>query len=135
MYLLRIFIQNLRLTGSLTGWTNLQILVKSRTFFLFLSICSKGVNIKILKKIWHCHKRWNRVIVKFNLNSSVLDNFIVCKNFTVQTLLLLLEIIIQKKLWEQPSSAANKYSSVGHREQKNQKTTGQIKFSMVTIKQ
>ena len=34
------------------------------------------------------------------------------------------------------SSAANKYySSAGHHEQKNQKTTGQIKFSTVTIRQ
>ena len=34
-----------------------------------------------------------------------------------------------------PHSAANKYySSVGHHEQKNKKTTGQIKFSAVTIK-
>ena len=33
-------------------------------------------------------------------------------------------------------SAANKYcSSAGHHEQKNKKTTGQIKFSAVTIKQ
>ena len=32
-------------------------------------------------------------------------------------------------------SAANKYySSAGHHEQKNKKTTGQIKFSVVTIK-
>ena len=33
------------------------------------------------------------------------------------------------------SSAANKYSSVCHHEQKNKKTTGQITFSAVTIKQ
>ena len=34
------------------------------------------------------------------------------------------------------SSAANKYlSSAGHHEQKNKTTTGQIKFSVVTIKQ
>ena len=32
-------------------------------------------------------------------------------------------------------SAANKYSSAGHNEQKNKKTTSQIKFSAVTIKQ
>ena len=33
-------------------------------------------------------------------------------------------------------SAANKYySSAGHHEQKNKKTTGQIKFSAVTIRQ
>ena len=32
------------------------------------------------------------------------------------------------------SSAANKYSSAGHQEQKNKKTTGQIKFPVVTIK-
>ena len=33
-------------------------------------------------------------------------------------------------------SAANKhYSSAGHQEQKNKKTTGQIKFSAVTMKQ
>ena len=31
--------------------------------------------------------------------------------------------------------AANKYSSAGHHEQKNKKTTGQIKFSAVTLKQ
>ena len=31
-------------------------------------------------------------------------------------------------------SAANKYSSAGHHEQKN-KNTGQIKFSAVTVKQ
>ena len=31
--------------------------------------------------------------------------------------------------------AANKYSSAGHHEQKNKKTTGQIKFSAVTIRQ
>ena len=29
-------------------------------------------------------------------------------------------------------SAANKYSTAGHHEQKNEKTTGQIKFSAVT---
>ena len=33
------------------------------------------------------------------------------------------------------NSAANEYSSTGHHEQKNQKTTGQIKFSAVTRKQ
>ena len=33
------------------------------------------------------------------------------------------------------SSAANKYSSANHHEQKNKKTTGQIKFWVVTIKQ
>ena len=34
------------------------------------------------------------------------------------------------------SSAANKdYSSAGHHEQKNKKTTGQIKFLAITIKQ
>ena len=34
------------------------------------------------------------------------------------------------------NSTANKYDSpVGHHEQKNQKTTGQIKFSAATIKQ
>ena len=34
------------------------------------------------------------------------------------------------------NSAANKYYfSAGHHEQENQKTTGQIKFSAVTIKQ
>ena len=34
------------------------------------------------------------------------------------------------------SSAANKYYSfAGHHEQKNKKTTGEIKFSVVTIKQ
>ena len=33
-------------------------------------------------------------------------------------------------------SVANKYySSTGHHEQKNKKTTGQIKFLLVTIKQ
>ena len=32
-------------------------------------------------------------------------------------------------------SAANKYSSTGHHEQKNKKANHQIKFSMVTIKQ
>ena len=32
-------------------------------------------------------------------------------------------------------SAANKYSSAGHNEQKNKKNTSQIKFSAVTIKQ
>ena len=32
-------------------------------------------------------------------------------------------------------SAANKYSFADHHEQKNKKTTGQIKFSVVTIKQ
>ena len=32
-------------------------------------------------------------------------------------------------------STANKYSSASHREQKNKKITGQIKFSAVTIKQ
>ena len=32
-------------------------------------------------------------------------------------------------------SAANKYTPAGHHEQKNKKTTGQIKFSAVTIKQ
>ena len=34
------------------------------------------------------------------------------------------------------TSTANKYySSAGHHEKKNKKTTGQIKFSVVTIKQ
>ena len=32
-------------------------------------------------------------------------------------------------------SAANKYSSASHHEQKNKKTTSQIKFLAVTIKQ
>ena len=32
-------------------------------------------------------------------------------------------------------SAVNEYSSAGHHEQKNKKTTSQIKFSAVTIKQ
>ena len=36
----------------------------------------------------------------------------------------------------QVSNAANKYySSVGHHEQKDKKTTGQIKFLAVTVKQ
>ena len=32
-------------------------------------------------------------------------------------------------------SAANKYSSAGHHEQKNKKTTSQIKFLSVTVRQ
>ena len=32
------------------------------------------------------------------------------------------------------SSTANKYSSTGHPEQKNKKSSGQIKFSVVTLK-
>ena len=39
------------------------------------------------------------------------------------------------KYFHRFTSAANKYSSAGHHEQKNEKTTGQIKFSAVIIRQ
>ena len=42
---------------------------------------------------------------------------------------------IHTSLLYQRISTVNKYSSAGHHEQKNKKTTGPTKFSAVTIKQ